>query len=97
MKTKKDKRTDLQKEYDSAVVCLKTMDFESEEYSKQLKHVERLHKLLMDEEEHKNVVSKDTLWTAGVGLIQVGLILGYEHLHTVTSRAIHFVVKGRLR
>lgn len=98
MKTKKkDKRSDLQKEYDNAVLLLKTLDPYSEEYCTQLKNVERLHELLMDEEEHKNRLSLDTLVTAGVSILQVGVIVGWEHMHTITSKALNFVLKGRLR
>lgn len=97
MKTKKDKRSDLRKEYDNAVLLLKTMSPNSDEYQTQLKSVERLHKLLMDEEEHKNRVSKDALLGAFVGLGQVGLILSWEHMHNITSKALNFVLKGRLR
>ena len=93
----KDKRSGLRKEYDNAVLRLKQIDFDSEGYQKQLKHVERLHKLLMDEESHKDKLSLDAILAGAVNLTGIGLILSWEHLNTIRSKAINFVLKGRLR
>lgn len=97
MKSKKDKRSDLRKEYDNAVVLLKTIIPGSDEYQTQLKTVERLHKLLMDEEEHKNKISLDGVLACMTNLLGIGIIVGYEQFHHIGSKAINFVLKGRLR
>ena len=94
---KKDKRTELEKEYDNAVKLLKTCLPNSDDYNAQLEVVERLHKMLMEEDDHKKKVSPDALVNGGVGLLQVGAILWREQFHNVTSRALNFVMKGRAR
>lgn len=98
MKTKKDKRSDLQKEYDEAVLYLRSINpIHEKEYMEQLKNVERLHKLLMDEEEHRNRVSKDGILASMTNLLGIGIIVGYETFHHIGSKALSFVLKGRWR
>lgn len=98
MKTKKDKRSDLQKEYDEAVLYLRTISpIHEKEYCEQLKNVERLHKLLMDEEEHKDKASKDGILACATNLLGIGIIVGYEQFHHIGSKAINFIMKGRWR
>lgn len=94
---KHDKRSELRKEYDNSVRALRTFIPGSDDYKTQLLTVERLHRLLMDEESQKNRVSLDTVVTAALGLAQVGMIIGYERFHHIGSKAINFVMKGRLR
>lgn len=93
--TKKDKRTELEKEYDNAVLLLRGLNPGSDLYDEQLKAVERLHSLLMAEAEHKKTVSPDAIVNGTVGLLQVGAILWREQFHNVTSKALNFVRKGR--
>lgn len=95
--TKKDKRTELEKEYDNAVSMLKTYLPGSDEYLSQLDVVERLHEMLMTEKENERKVSPDSIINGTVGLLQVGAILWREQLHNVTSKALNFVFKGRVR
>lgn len=94
---KKDKRTELQKEYDNAVLLLKTYAPGSDEYNDWLEVIERMHALLMAEAATKKTVSPDALVNGGVGLLQVGAILWREQFHNVTSKALGFVTKGRTR
>lgn len=91
---KKDKRTELEKEYDEAVKLLKAEMPGSKEYLDQLGVVERIHAILMNEEDRKKKVSPDAIVNGGVGLLQVGAILWREQLHNVTSKALNFVRKG---
>lgn len=98
MKTKKDKRSDLRKEYDAAVLCLRTINpIHEKEYAEQLKNVERLHKLLMDEESVRVRVSPDGLLACATNLLGIGIIVSYEQLHHIGSKAINFIMKGRWR
>ena len=94
---KKDKRTELEKERDEAIKLLKGEIPGSDNYVAQLDIVERLDKLVAEEQKRKPHASPDTLVTGAVGLIQVGAILGRENLHNVTSKALNFVFKGRVR
>jgi hypothetical protein len=48
------------------------------------------------QEKSKTRVSPDTLLIVGGNLIGIVLILGYEHLHVVTSKALGFVLRGRV-
>lgn len=98
MKTNKDKRSDLRKEYDEAVLYLRSIGpIHEKEYMEQLKNVERLHKLLMDEEEHKDKLSRDGVLACITNILGIGIIVGYERFHHIGSKAINFVLKGRLR
>lgn len=94
---KKDKRSDIEKEYDEAVLLLKTYLPGSKDYLEQLSVIERIHTILMDEEDRKKKVNPDAVIGGAVGLLQVGAILWREQLHNVTSRAINFCFKGRVR
>lgn len=101
--TKKDERSDLRKEYDNAVLVLKTCIPGSDAYETQLKIVERLHKLLMEEYEHHieadhvKEAKLSNMLSCATNLTGIGIIVGYEHLHNITSKALGFVLKGRLR
>ena len=95
MITKKDNKSMLEKEYDSAVMQLKTFLPGSEEYLDQLEVIERLHKLIVEKNSTKKQVSPDTVLNGVVGLLQVGAILGHERLHNITTKAIGFVRKVR--
>lgn len=94
---KKDKRSELEKEYENAVKLLKTESPGSDGYRAQLDVVERLHTMLMDEKDRKRTVSPDAIVTGCVGLLQVGGILCHERLHNITTKAMNFVFKGRVR
>lgn len=94
---KPDKRSNLRKEYDDAVLLLKTYRPDMPEYELQLKNVERLHKLLMEEESHKLRVSPDAVLGLAGNLLGIGVIVKHEEFNTITSKALGFVMKGRLR
>lgn len=82
---KKDKRSDLRKEYDNAVLLLKTCIPGSNEYDTQLKHVERLHNLLMEEEDHKQHVTPDGLLAVAGNLFGIMCIVRHEEFNTAPS------------
>lgn len=42
-------------------------------------------------------IDPNVLISAGVGIVQVCTIVGYERFHAMTSKALSFVQKGRLR
>lgn len=95
MFTKKDKRTELEKEYDEAVKLLKTNLPGSDNYMAQLEVVERLNKMIMDQEDRKKKVSPDTIVNGSIGLLQIGAILCQETFHNITTKALNFVKKAR--
>lgn len=94
---KKDKRTEIEKEYDESVKLLKTYVPGSKDYLDQLEVVERIHTILMDEEDRKKKVSPDAVVNGTVGLLQIGAILWHEQFHNITTKALNFVTKGRVR
>lgn len=94
---KKDKRSEIEKERDDAIKLLKAKIPGSDGYLDQLKIIERLDKLVSDEKSRKQHPSPDTIVTGLVGCAQVGAILFREEFHSVTSKALSFVIKGRVR
>ena len=83
----------LESELDRALTRLKTEMPNSEDYTKMLSLVERLHELL--DKETPDVVSKNTLLIVGGNLLGIILILKHENLNVITSRAINFVLRPR--
>jgi hypothetical protein len=65
----------------------------SDEYVRTMDAVIKLHKLR--EEEKPKSVSKDTLLIVSANLLGILLILQYEHLHPITTKAMSFVLKPR--
>lgn len=94
---KEDKRTELEKEYDRAVERLKTYEIGTKEYDELLAFVERLRQLVDSEKKTKPAVSPDTIVGGVLALAQIGVIVGYERFHSITSKAMGFVTKGRVR
>ena len=95
MFTKKDKRTEIEKEYDEAVKLLKTYVPGSTDYIGQLEIVERLNKMIMDREDRKKKVSPDAIVNGSIGLLQITAILCQETFHNITTKAVQFVKKAR--
>lgn len=67
---------------------------ETSEYTEIMEKLERLHKLQSREKEGKRV-SPDTLILVLGNLAGILLILNYERLGIVTSKALSFVLKPR--
>lgn len=94
---KKDKRTELEKERDELIELLRKTSPELDAYAEHLSVIERLDKLIAEEEKRRPHASPDTIITAIAGSVQVGAILFREQFHNVTSKALGFVLKGRVR
>ena len=93
--SKKDKRSELEKEYDEAVKLLKTNVCGTDAYMAQLEVVERLNKMLMDQEDRKKKVSPDAIVNGSIGLLQITAILCQETFHNITTKAVGFCKKMR--
>lgn len=65
-----------------------------EDYANGLEMVERLAKLKSLMADKK--VSKDTILLVIANLVGICLILGYEHVNVISSKALGFVMKGRV-
>lgn len=83
----------LESELDRALTRLKTEIPTTQDYTKMLSLVERLHNMLDDET--PEVVSKNTLLIVGGNLLGIILILKHEHLNPITSKALSFVIRTR--
>lgn len=92
--TKGDKRTNLEKEIDNALSSLKGLDPSSEEYTFAVQNIETLYKA--KSYEANRFISRDTLCIVGGNLLGILIILGYEKADIITSKALGFVIRGRV-
>ncbi|MCX7817542.1 MAG: hypothetical protein N2317_08575 [Syntrophales bacterium] len=92
--TKRDKRTNLEKEIDSVILTMSSYKPDSDEYEAMAKNLEMLYKA----KTHERVrhVSPDTIALVAGNLLGIVLILGYEKANVITSKALGFVIKGRV-
>lgn len=92
--SKHESRDALEKEIHSALNKMSKMDVSSKEYSDS---VDNLNKLLEAKEKGKSKsLSPDTLAVIAGNLLGIILILNFEKLDVVTSKALGFVLKGRV-
>lgn len=92
-KRKPKTETTTQDLIDTAQTQLFTHDADSPEYETILNQIERLHKLLLKDKEA--AISPDVLLTVSANLVGILLILNYERLSVVTSKAMSFVMKTK--
>ncbi len=90
----RDKRTELDKRIDEGLGELSNLSITSENYDQAAKNVEILCKARSYEKPRK--VSPDALLSAIVSVGSIVLILGYEQAHVITSKAFHFIPRGRV-
>lgn len=83
----------LQTTIDEALDQLKGIDVDSNEYNDKMTTITELYKL--KEKHTPKRVSPDTVAIVVGNLVGIGLILGYERAHVVTSKALGFVIKAK--
>lgn len=83
----------LELETDRAIRDLKKDIVGSDEYAKTLDTVIKLHKMKLEEKTFS--VSKDTLAIVGANLVGILMILRYERVDVITSRAMNLILKPR--
>lgn len=91
----KRKQNTLEQETQKCLESMAKMDQSSESYKKLLETLERLMRL----EHRKNSgfrVKADTLAQIGGSLAGILVIVGYEHGHVLVSKALNYVIKGRV-
>lgn len=91
--TKPDKRT-ISNEIDRIVKELEGMKPETQEYEAKVKAVDVLCRARSYQP--ARVINMDTVIAASVNIVGILLILNYENLHVVSSKALSFVLKGRM-
>ena len=85
------KKTGIDKEIESLLDQMKNMMPDSEEYTKTVKNLEVLVK--MTSYKKSNSISPDAALAAAVNIAGIIMILNFEKLGIVTSKAISFVSK----
>lgn len=91
--TKKDKRTDLMKEIDKQLAILA----EEAQTPEQINDIVELLKKREDLKDKKRFkVSPDTIAVIAGNLLGIGLILSYEKLNVISTKALGFVLRGRV-
>lgn len=84
-------KSPLETELDRLLNELANEEPDTERYDRIADQVAKLYKL--KEVDSKNKISADTLVTAATSLAGIALIVGYEHGHALTSKALGFVIK----
>lgn len=92
--TKKDKRTNLEKEIDDVLKEMELLDKDSDEYKKRVVILERLYKAKSMDTNRR--VSPDTIAVVAGNLLGILVILNFEKANVITSKALGFVLKGRV-
>lgn len=67
----------------------------SDDFAKMTDQLDKLYKIKSNIKKDDNRVSKDVLVTVGANLAGILMILSYEHVHPVTSKALGFVLKTK--
>jgi 20S proteasome alpha/beta subunit len=67
---------------------------DSEEYAKMAKNLETLYSI-KNKDQNKRL-SPDTLAVVLANLLGIAMILGYEKANAITSKALGFVMRGRV-
>lgn len=93
---KKVEPTLIDKEIESVVEQMQTVEADSDVYNAMLDRLERLHKMKISEKKEKPSVSPDALVAAAASIGGIALILGYEHANVITSKAMSFVFKPKV-
>lgn len=99
-KHQRDKRTELEKEIDTIIKSLRDMDEETDEYKETVSILDKLvgldDKIKKSKKDNKNKVSKDTIAVVVGNLAGILLILNFEKANVITSKALSFIIKGRV-
>ena len=94
MKLNLKKKSKLENAIDSILDDMSKFDANSDEYSDMATNLEKLLKA-KSYEEQKNI-SPDTIALVAANLIGIVLILKHEKVDIITSKALGFVLRGRV-
>lgn len=83
----------LEKQIDRALQDLDNHAIDSKEYGQTLDRLSELHKML----ESPDRVSKDTLVLSAVNLLGILVIIRYEHVNVITTRAMELLQKPKIK
>lgn len=95
-----DRRTNLEKEIDKVLLEMSVLARDSKEYSAMLDNLEKLCKAKSPEaksfDDRTRRLSLDTIAVVAGNLLGIMLILGFEKENVITTKALSFVLKGRV-
>ena len=91
---KKDKRTNLEKEIDNVLVKLNGLSSDSKEYQTVSENLKRLYEAKSCERQRS--ISPDTIAVVAGNLLGIALILWHEKTEIITTKALAFIIKGRV-
>jgi len=92
--TKKDTRTILDKEIEAVIKDLGALAPNTDDYTTTVSNLEKLYKMKNEEKSHR--VKLDTMVIVAGNLLGILLILGYEQTDIIRTKALGFVIKGRV-
>lgn len=93
---KRVKKTELDKEIEAVLEEMFYQSRYSDNYLRNLEHLERLYSIKGTAESTKKRISPDTIAIVVGNLLGIILILHYEKFNTVTTRAVNFILRGRV-
>ena len=91
---KRIKKKTIDSEVDHVVECLSGMDVDSDKYRSAVQNLEILCNARSCKTNRS--ISFETLIMAGTNLLGIIMILDYEQLHVVASKAVGLILKGRI-
>lgn len=94
---KKDKRTEVEKARDEAMLRFRSLPYGSQEREKQLEECDRLQAMAVSEKQIAKQLDPNAILGVVGQTIGIGQVLNYEKARNVTSKALQFVMKGRVR
>ena len=90
----KKKPTKLDEEIDDVLSWLRSAEPHTPEYTKMVDNLKKLYEIKNCNRNDK--IKPDTIATVGTNLFGIWLILNYEKINIITSKALGFVLKGRV-
>lgn len=92
--TKQKELTELEQIIKRNEDTLLNMDPKSKEYATVVENLDTLYSI--KKEEKGGTISKEAIAGIVANLLGIGLILGHERLHVISTKALGFVFKRRL-
>lgn len=92
----KNEPTELDKAITSILSRMQYVEPDSDEYATLVARLKELHSMKINERNDRNRVSADAVVTAGASILGILLIIGYEKVNVVTSKALGFVMKSKI-
>lgn len=88
----KRKRDEIDEEIDSILECMRKLNPTEEKYSVLLERLIKLKGLKAE----KQKIKPDTVLLVAGNIVGLLLILNFERLNIITSKALSFIIRGRV-